>query len=74
MCRGDRTLSTDPQRRKEVLDGERAVNETYIQKLEARFGTPTADCGPPNTIWTNNVPINGPAAPLLDHSLAGSPF
>ena len=62
MCRGDRTLSTDPQRRKEVLDGERAVNETYIQKLEARFGKGNPPIAVPlNTIWTNNVPINGPS-------------
>ena len=75
MCRGDRTLSTDPQRRKEVLDGERAVNETYIQKLEARFGKGNPPIAVPlNTIWTNNVPINGPAARLLDPSLAELPF
>ena len=68
-------MSKNPERRKEVLDGERAVNETYIQELEARFGKANRPIAVAlNTIWTMTFQSTGPAARLLDPSLAELPF
>ena len=66
MCRGDWKLSKNLERRKEVLDGERAVNETYIQELEARFGKASRPIAVARSaIWTDDIPTNRPSGAAI---------
>ena len=66
MCRGDWNLSKNLERRKEVLDGERAVNETYIQELEARFGKANRPIAVARSaIWTDDIPTNRPGGAAI---------
>ena len=59
-------MSKNPERRKEVLDGERAVNETYIQELEARFGKASRPIAVARSaIWTDDIPTNRPSGAAI---------
>lgn len=57
-------MSEDPQRRKEILDGERAVNEAYIQRLETQFERSGRTSRPiaiaRSAVWVGDVPTNAP--------------
>ena len=59
-------MSKNPERRKEVLDGERAVNETYMQELEARFGKASRPIAVARSaIWTDDIPTNRPGGAAI---------